>query len=91
MSYACFTVSYCWVGLGHYVGNYYVDMINRQFDQLFHQTNEFAKNILHTNNMYLKASVVKFSTFWRKMGGWGCGSQNGPLRGHCDARKLKYI
>ncbi len=30
--------------------------------------------------MNLKASAkVKISTFLEKMGGWGCGSQNGPL------------
>ncbi len=48
-----------------YVGNYYVDIVNRQFDRLFRQTNEFAKNILHTNIMYPKASAdVKISTFF---------------------------
>ncbi len=30
VSYACFTVSYCCIG--HYVCNYYADIINRQFD-----------------------------------------------------------
>ena len=77
MSWARFTVSY----IGHYVGNYYVDMINRQIDQLFHKANEFERNILYTN-MYLKASAyVKLSTFWRKNeeGGWVSGSRNGPL------------
>ncbi len=46
----------------------------------FPQTNELARNILHTFIMYLKASEdVKISTLLEKMGGRGCGSQNGPL------------
>ncbi len=52
MSYACFTEY-----IGHYGGNFYVDDINRQFGRLFHQINEFARNILHTNIIYLKASA----------------------------------
>ena len=63
------------------VGNYYVDIKNRQFDRLLCQTNEFAINILHTNIMYLQASAdVKISTFLEKMGGWGYGSWNEPLK-----------
>ena len=68
MSYARFTVSYCCID--HYVGtcNNYVDIINSQLaDYLAKQNNEFAKNVLHTNIMYLKASADV--TFWRKMGG----------------------
>ena len=34
--------------MGHYVGNI-VNMINKQFDRLFCQTNEFEQNILHIN------------------------------------------
>ena len=64
---ARFTVSYCCIG--RYFGNYYVDIINRQIDW-FRQTNECARNILHTNIMYLKATVdVKHSTFLEKNGG----------------------
>ena len=55
--------------LCHYVGNYYVDIINRQFDQIFCQTKEFACNILHTNIMDLRVSAdVKISTFLVKNG-----------------------
>ena len=80
VSYVCFTVSYCCIGQ-LINGNYYVDIINRQFGRLFYQTSEFARNILDTNLMYLKdATDVKISTFWRKMWrGWDCGSRNGPL------------
>ncbi len=61
-----FTLYCC---IGHYVGNYYVDIINQQFCRKFHQTNEFARNNLHTNIMYLKASTdVKISTFLEKNG-----------------------
>ncbi len=68
MSYACFTVSQCCID--HYGGNFHVDMINKQFGRLFRQTNEFGRNILHTNIMYLKASTdVKISTFLAKNGG----------------------
>ena len=43
-------------------------------------TEQMSRNILHTSIMNLKASAdVKISTFWRKMWGWGCGSQNEPL------------
>ena len=31
------------VSYGHYGGNYYVDIRNRQFDRLFRQSNEFSK------------------------------------------------
>ena len=66
--------------IGHYSGNFHVDIINRQFGRLSHQTNEFASNILHTKIMYLKGSAdVKMSTFFEKYGRWGCGSRNGPL------------
>ncbi len=64
MSYACFTVSYYCIG--HYVVNYYVDIINRQFGPLFRQTNAFARSILNTNFVYLKASADQH--FWRKLG-----------------------
>ena len=65
VSYARFTVSYCCIG--HYVGNYYVDIINRQFDRLFPQTNEIAWNTLHINITYLKASAdVKILNFLEK-------------------------
>ncbi len=43
----------------------------------FCQTNEFARNILSLNIIYLKA--VKISLLLIKNGGWGCKSQNGPL------------
>ena len=61
VSYACFTVSYgC---IGHYAAN--VDIINRQFGQLFCQEVEFAINILHPNIVYLKAPAdLKISTFF---------------------------
>ena len=50
----------------------YVGIINRQFDQLFRQTNVFARNILHTNIICLKASAdVKILTFLEKNGGGG--------------------
>ena len=53
-----------------YGGNFHVDIINTQFSLLFRQTNEFARNILHTSIMYLKASAdVKISTFLEKNGG----------------------
>ncbi len=55
VSYAHFNVLYCFIG--HNVGNYYVDIINRQFYRLFRQTNEFARTILHTNIMHQKASA----------------------------------
>ena len=64
VSYARFTVLNCCIG--SYVGNYYmnVDIINRQFYWLLRQTNEFARNTLYRNIMYLKASAdVKTSTF----------------------------
>ncbi len=74
---------HCILAAGHYVGYYYVDIITRQFDQLLRQTYEFARNILHTNIMYLKASAdVKIATFLKKNGGgggWDCGSRNGPF------------
>ena len=42
----------------------------RQFRQLFRQTNKFAKNILNTNSVYLKASAdIQISTFMSKMKG----------------------
>ncbi len=48
----CFAVLNCCIG--HYAGNYYVNIINRQFGWLFRQTMiEFARNSLHTNIMYL--------------------------------------
>ena len=51
----------------YYVCNYYVDIINRQHCQLFRQTNEFAKNILLTNIVFLKTSAdVKISTTKKK-------------------------
>ncbi len=51
-------------------GNFHVDIIKRQFGRLFRETNEFARNILLTNIMYLKASAdVKISTFLEKNGG----------------------
>ncbi len=81
MNYTCFTVSYCCIA--HHVGNYYVNIINGHIYRLFRQTNEFARNIVHTNITYLKASAdVKISTFLEKNGGDEavCGSQNGPLR-----------
>ena len=76
---ACFTMSYCCIG--HFVGNYYVDIMKRQLDRLFCQTNEFARNILHTHIVYLKASADFFFFLLRKMWGWGWdfGSRNGPL------------
>ncbi len=44
-------------------------VINRQFSRLFRQTNESARNILHTNIVYLKASAdVKSQLFGIKMG-----------------------
>ena len=68
MSYALFTVSHCCID--HYVDNYYVNIINRLFDRLFRQTNEFAKYVLHRNIMYLKASAdVNISTFFGEK--WG--------------------
>ena len=75
VSYAYFTVLFCWIG--HYVANYYVNIINRKFDRLFCQTNEFARNTLHTNIMYLKASAdAKIWTFFGE--NWGCGPWNEP-------------
>ena len=39
-----------------------------------------ARHIFHTNIMYIKASTgIKITTFLWKMGGRGCGSQNGTL------------
>ncbi len=38
-------------GIGHCAGNYHVDIVNRQYRRLFRQTNEFARNTLHTNIM----------------------------------------
>ncbi len=46
VSYACFTVSYCCID--HYAQNYHVNMTYQQFQRWFCQTNEFARNILHT-------------------------------------------
>ncbi len=41
----------------------------------FHQTNEFARNILHTNILYLKASTaVKIATFFGEI--WGVDSMD---------------
>ncbi len=51
--------------------------------QLFRQTNEFARNIFHTNIMYLKAFTgVKISTFffWGGGGWWVKGSWNGTIK-----------
>ena len=43
-----------------------MDVKNRQFDLVFFQTNEFARNILHTD-IHLKASAdTKISTFLEK-------------------------
>ena len=53
-----------------YGGNFYVNIVNRQFGQLFRQISEFARNILHTNIMYLKAAAdVKILIFLEK--NWG--------------------
>ena len=53
-----------------YGGNFYVNIVNRQFGQLFSQISEFTKNILHTNIMYLMAAAdVNISPFWEKNGG----------------------
>ena len=47
---------------------------------LFREIYEFARTILCKNIMYLKASAdVKMSILLEKIGGWGCGSRNGPL------------
>ncbi len=75
--YACFTISYSYIG--HYVGNY-VDIINQLFGWLFSQAN-LREMFLHTNIIYLEAStdVKSQPFFWWKMGGWSCGSWNGPL------------
>ncbi len=43
------------------------EMHKSTIQQLFRQTNEFARNRLHTNIMYLKASAdVKIITFLEK-------------------------
>ena len=72
--YVCFTASYC-----HYVGNYYVDIINRQFGLFTKQMN--LQELFHTNIMYLKADV-KVTTFsekkWRR-GDKTVDHKNGPL------------
>ena len=67
--YACFTVwlllhrLVCWNLLCRH-------NINQQFWTLFHQTNEFARNISHTNITYLEASTdVKISFCLEKNGG----------------------
>ncbi len=53
-----------------HVVNYYANIINCQFSQ-FCQTNEYARNTLHTN-MYIKASSdVKVSTFLGEKRGVG--------------------
>ena len=45
----------------------FVDVVSQQFGQSFHGTYEFARNILHTDIVYLNASSdVKNPTFWRK-------------------------
>ena len=63
-----FTVSYSCIG--HYVGNYYVDVRNRQLGRLFRQTNKFARNIFHTKFVYPKASAdVNISIFFGEK--WG--------------------
>ena len=49
--YTCLPVLYSFID--HYVGNYNVNIINQWFSQLFYQTNQLARNILDTNNMYL--------------------------------------
>ena len=56
LCYACFAVSYT-VALCHYVGNYYVDIINRQFSQLFRQTSEFVRNVF-TQSLYLQRLLL---------------------------------
>ncbi len=42
----------------------YVDIINRHFGRSFHQTNEFARNILRTNIMYLCRNLKFFGEKW---------------------------
>ncbi len=49
VSYAYFTVSNCCIG--HYIGNYYVDIINRQFDRLFQQANMNLQEIFCTQTL----------------------------------------
>ena len=64
LSYAQFTVSYF---VFHFVGICNVDMYKSTILRFFCQTIEFARNIMHTNIMYLKASIgAKITTFFRK-------------------------
>ena len=66
LSYARFMVSYCCTG----------NMHKPTIWQLFCQTNKCARNILHTNIMYLPEAfywcknfkISTFFFFWRKMG-----------------------
>ncbi len=69
-------VSQCCIG--HYLGSYDVNMYGSTSWQLFHQTSKFARK------MHLKASTgIESQLFWKKkMGRWGCGSQNGALSIH---------
>ena len=78
VKYAHFTVSYYCIG--YFVGNYYVDITNRQPASIFPNKWIYKKCVAGKIIIYLKASTdVKHSSFLRNMGGWGCGSQNGPL------------
>ena len=65
---ACFTVSYCCIG---HFGWYLLCRHDKWIMwRIFRQTNEFARNILHTYIMYLKPSTdVKISIFLEKNGG----------------------
>ena len=54
--------------IGHYHAGNSVNIINRQVGRLLRQINDIARNILHTNVVYRKASAdVKILTFfWKK-------------------------
>ena len=52
--------------------------------RLFYQANEYARNVLHKHyepkGLYWCKNVKMTTFFSEKNGGWGCGSQNEPLK-----------
>ncbi len=75
--------------VGGYVVNFPVDTVIDNSVDSPNKINELARNILHTNIMYLKASAdIKNSTFLEKNGGLSLWITkwtfkiNGPVFGH---------
>ncbi len=76
-----YCISYCCIS--HYVGIYGVNTHKSTIQWLFHQTIDFATNILHIPNSFV-LFVYLFVCFPEKNGRWDRGPQNRPLQGAFD-------